>query len=183
MQQSQLRRHLRYSWVHTARAFLFRAKLGSLGKNVFFDKNVKLLRFPENIHIGDDVVIKEGARLCSCNKTASIKIGARTTIGYHTFIFSSERIVIGEDCLVAPFVYLVDSNHKIERALPINQQPNETAPIHIGNDVWIASNVTILKGVTIGNGAVIAANSVVNSDVPPYHIYGGSPAKKIGERT
>ncbi|MCD9019792.1 hypothetical protein K7P01_29895 [Fulvivirgaceae bacterium QH1ED-6-2] len=69
------------------------------------------------------------------------------------------------------------------RGSRINEQPNETAPITIGRDVWIASNVTILKGVTIGDGAVIAANSVVNADVAPYAIYGGSPAKKIGERT
>jgi acetyltransferase-like isoleucine patch superfamily enzyme len=40
-----------------------------------------------------------------------------------------------------------------------------------------------LKGVTIGDGAVIAANSVVNQDVPPYEIYGGSPARKIGMRS
>ncbi|MBP7556167.1 MAG: acyltransferase [Chitinophagaceae bacterium] len=109
-------------------------------------------------------------------------MGKRTTIGYHTFIFASEAIVIGDDCLIAPFVYIVDSNHGIDRSLKINQQPNETAPVKIGNDVWIASNVTILKGVTIGDGAVIAANSVVNKNVLPYEIVGGSPAKKIGER-
>jgi acetyltransferase-like isoleucine patch superfamily enzyme len=52
----------------------------------------------------------------------------------------------------------------------------------VGNDVWIASNVTILKGVHIADGAVIAANSVVNCNVGPYEIWGGSPARKIGER-
>ncbi|MBD9635483.1 CatB-related O-acetyltransferase [Ensifer sp. ENS07] len=47
----------------------------------------------------------------------------------------------------------------------------------IGNDVWIASNVTIVPGVTIGDGAVIAAGAVVTSDVPPYAIVAGVPAK------
>ncbi len=140
------------------------------------------MRYPANIVLQDDVVIKEGARICSCNASAQVSIGKRTTIGYHTFIFASEAIVIGDDCLIAPFVYIVDSNHGIDRSLKINQQPNETAPVKIGNDVWIASNVTILKGVTIGDGAVIAANSVVNKNVLPYEIVGGSPAKKIGER-
>lgn len=52
----------------------------------------------------------------------------------------------------------------------------------IGNDVWIASNVTILEGIKIGDGAIIAASSVVTKDVPPYSIYGGNPAKLIRYR-
>ncbi|MBL7858476.1 MAG: acyltransferase [Cyclobacteriaceae bacterium] len=140
------------------------------------------MRFPRNIFIGDGVVVKEGARICSCNENAIIQIGSRTTVGYHTFIFASEKIEIGQDCLIAPFVYIVDSNHQIEKHQLINHQPNETSAIKIGNDVWIASNVTILKGVSIADGAVIAANSVLNHSVPAFEIWGGSPAKKIGER-
>lgn len=156
--------------------------LSSLGRRVFIDRNVKLMRYRKNISIDDYSVIKEGTKICACNSSAIVKIGKRTTIGYHNFIFSSEAIEIGDDCLIAPFVYMVDSNHQFKKELKINQQANETAPIKICNDVWIASNVTILKGVTIGEGAIIATNSVVNTDVPPYAIYGGSPAKQIGER-
>lgn len=54
--------------------------------------------------------------------------------------------------------------------------------IIIQNDVWIGSNVTIMPGVVIRNGAVIARNSHVVSDVPPYAIVGGNPAKIIGYR-
>ena len=179
---SQLRKHLKFKTIHHIRAFKWRSKLGRLGKRVHLDKNIELMRFPKNIFIGDDVVVKEGARICSCNESATITIGDRTTVGYHTFIFASSNISIGNDCLIAPFVYLVDSNHQIKREPLINQQPNETAPITINDDVWIASNVTILKGVEIGKGAVIAANSVVNKSIPPYEIWGGSPAKKISER-
>lgn len=140
------------------------------------------MRFPKNISIGEEVVVKEGARVCACNANAKVTIGARTTIGYHNFIFASSGIDIGSDCLIAPFVYIVDSNHRTDRSELINRQPNETAPIRIGDGAWIASNVTILKGVTIGEGAVVAANSVVNKDVPAFEIWGGSPAVKIGER-
>ena len=45
-------------------------------------------------------------------------------------------------------------------------QPTMTAPVHIGDNVWLGANVVVLKGVTIGNNAVIAANSVVCKDVP-----------------
>ena len=140
------------------------------------------MRFPKNINIGAEVVVKEGTRICACNAQARVEIGDRTTIGYHNFIFASSGIQIGADCLIAPFVYIVDSNHQTKRAELINRQPNESAPIRIGNGVWIASNVTILKGVHIGEGAVVAANSVVNKDIPAFEIWGGSPAVKIGER-
>jgi len=157
-------------------------RLGHLGQKVWIDKRVEFMRFPQNIAIQDEVVVKEGARICACNEKAQISIGARTTVGYHTFIFASENITIGHDCLIAPFVYLVDSDHSIAKGTNINQQPNNTAAITIGNDVWIASNVTVLKGTTIGDGAVIAANSVVKGDVGENEIWGGSPAKKIGDR-
>ena len=141
------------------------------------------MRFPKNIKIGDEVLLKEGSRICSCNAQAPVSIGARTTIGYHTFIFASKSIEIGADCLIAPFVYIVDSNHQANRGSKINAQPNITDSIKIGNDVWIAANSTILMGVTIGDGAVVAANSLVNKSIPPYEIWGGVPAKKIGDRT
>lgn len=180
--KSQLRIHIKFSLGNRIRAFFQKMRLGLLGTKVYIDKNVEFMRFPKNIFIGNEVIIKEGAKLCSCNRNALINIGERTTIGYHTFIFSSKSIYIGADCLIAPFVYIVDSNHQIKRGKKINQQQNDTLPITIGNDVWIASNVTILKGVNIGEGAVIAANSVVNTNIESYAIFGGTPAKKIGER-
>jgi len=179
---SQLRQHLKYGFGQKWRAFRQKRRLSHLGSRVWIDRNVELMRYPINIRIEDEVVLKEGARICACNDRAKISIGARTTIGYHNFIFASAGIEIGSDCLIAPFVYLVDSDHGIQKDQLINQQPNQTAPIKIGNGAWIASNVTILKGVEIGEGAVIAANSVVNQNVPAFEIWGGSPAKKIGER-
>lgn len=179
---TQLRKHLKFTFNNKLRYWYQKLRLGKLGVGVYIDKNVQLLRFPKNIQIDDHVVLKEGSKICSCNKNAIIRIGKRSTIGYNTFIFASEKIEIGDDCLIAPFVYLVDSNHKIEKQSKINLQENETSPVVIKNDVWIASNVTILKGVIIEEGAVIAANSVVNCNVPAYEIWGGTPAKKINER-
>ena len=54
--------------------------------------------------------------------------------------------------------------------------------IDIGNDVWIGKGVMITDGVTIGDGAVVGACSLVLSDIEPYAIYAGSPARKVGER-
>ncbi len=180
--QNQLRVHLKFTLSNRLRYWYWQSKLKYCGKHVHLDRNVRFLRFPKNISIFDNVIIKEGARICSCNENAQIFIGENTTIGYHNFIFASNRINIGKNCLIAPFVYIVDSDHQIAKEKLINEQPNESAPISIGNDVWIASNVTILKGVTIGEGAVIGAHSLVNTDVAPYSIVAGAPIKAIGER-
>lgn len=179
---SQLRKHLKFGFAQTWRAFRQKSRLGKLGPKVWIDKRVELMRYPKNIYIGGEVVLKEGTKICACNNQAQVHIGDRTTIGYHNFIFASAGVRIGADCLIAPFVYIVDSDHGIAKAELINRQPNNTAPISIGDGAWIASNVTILKGVNIGEGAVVAANSVVNQDIPAFEIWGGSPAKKIGIR-
>ncbi|CAM8654833.1 WbbJ Acetyltransferase (isoleucine patch superfamily) [Oxalobacteraceae bacterium] len=180
--QSQLHKNLKYTWLIWLRAAWQRRRLGALGARVFIEKNVGLMRYPHNIRVADEVVIKEGARICACNEHAQIRIGARTTVGYHTFIFASASITVGDDCLIAPFVYLVDSNHGSRRYERINRQPNTTAPVVIGNDVWIGAKATVLAGVTIGDGAIIASGATVKRDVEPYTIVGGSPAKVIGER-
>ncbi|MBO6577025.1 MAG: acyltransferase [Rhodothermales bacterium] len=97
-------------------------------------------------------------------------------------IYASHTIEIGADCLIAPFVYLVDSNHGTAPGINMNRQPNTTAPIKIKNDVWVGAHAIILAGVTVGEGAVVAGGSVVKSDVPSNAIVGGVPARVIGER-
>ena len=52
----------------------------------------------------------------------------------------------------------------------------------IGNDVWIGSHSLIRAGVKIGTGAIVGMGSVVVKNIPPYEIWAGNPARKIGER-
>ncbi|MEP0356629.1 CatB-related O-acetyltransferase [Paraglaciecola sp.] len=59
--------------------------------------------------------------------------------------------------------------------------PNESG-ICIGNDVWIADNVTFKRNLKVGHGAIVAANSLVTKDVPPYAIVAGNPAKIVKYR-
>ena len=68
-----------------------------------------------------------------------------------------------------------------EDAMNGKSYPNK-GDIHIGNDVWIGYNATIMAGVTIGDGAIIATNSTVIKDVEPYSIVGGNPAQEIKKR-
>ncbi|MDR0936069.1 MAG: CatB-related O-acetyltransferase [Oscillospiraceae bacterium] len=57
--------------------------------------------------------------------------------------------------------------------------PNPGEKIEIGNDVWIGANafINVSKCRVIGDGAIIAAGAIVNSDVPPYAVMAGVPAK------
>ena len=60
--------------------------------------------------------------------------------------------------------------------------PTTKGNVNIGNDVWIAENVTIMSGVSIGDGAVIAQNSHIVKNVPPYALVGGNPGQIIKYR-
>lgn len=78
----------------------------------------------------------------------------------------------GEDCM------MITQNHNYDKgnAIPYDNT-NIFKSIIIGDFVWIGSRVTILPGVKIGEGAIIQAGAVVSSDIPPYAIAGGNPAK------
>jgi len=58
-------------------------------------------------------------------------------------------------------------------------EESQTAPVIIGDGVWIGGNCMILKGITIGDGAIVASCSVVTKDVEPFTIVAGNPAKKV----
>ena len=55
--------------------------------------------------------------------------------------------------------------------------------MHIGNNVWIGMNATIMKGVVIGDYAIVGASALVTKDVPPYAIVAGIPAKVVKYRS
>lgn len=118
---------------------------------------------------------------------------SNTKIGKYTCIANMETVigrhpVHGENISVYPvfystskqFGYTYATEDSFEEAKIADKE--EGYNIVIGNDVWIGFGVMLIDGVTIGDGAVIGARSLVTSDVEPYAIYAGTPAKKIGMR-
>jgi acetyltransferase-like isoleucine patch superfamily enzyme len=101
-------------------------------------------------------------------------------LGPNSKIICTQYIEIGDDYMISDDVMIRDSDHH-----PVIYEDHQisqiSAPIKIGNHVWIGMRSTILKGVTIGDGAIVAAGAVVTKDVPPNCIVGGAPAKVVRE--
>ena len=90
-------------------------------------------------------------------------------------IIAYKEIQIGEDTLIGSGCLICDSDmHEV----PLGSSPPvKAASIHIGSQVFIGANCTILKGVTIGDGAVIGAASLICKDIPAGALAAGNPAK------
>ena len=116
----------------------------------------------------------------------------------HRYEYYPEKLIIGKFCQIASGVNFVmnGANHQMNAVTtfplyilegweqpvpPLSEMPLKGDTV-VGNDVWIGQNSTIMPGVKIGDGAIIGMNSVVASDVEPYTIVAGNPAKKIRQR-
>ena len=85
--------------------------------------------------------------------------------------------------MISPRVSIYAENHLFDRTdIPMKEQGVKKQFVKIEDDCWIAANSIILAGVTVGKGSVVAAGSVVSSDVPPYSVVAGVPARIIKQR-
>ena len=116
------------------------------------------------------------------------------------YAYGAERLIIGRYCALASGVRFVmpGANHAdlgpstfpfgifgepwAERTMDLVMGAPSRGDTVLGHDVWLGYRALVLPGVTIGDGAVVAAASVVPSDVPPYAIVGGNPARVIRMR-
>lgn len=110
------------------------------------------------------------------------------TIGNNVGITSSliccwQSITIGDNVKIGGGNQIFDTNyHSIDSALRNSNEDKlytKTAPIRIGDNVFIGTACIICKGVSIGNNSIIAAGSVVTKDIPANEIWGGNPASFI----
>jgi virginiamycin A acetyltransferase len=169
--------------------------------------NSKTLSYPD-VNLGKNVYIADTAKIHPSTRGSRIVIGANSEIYDYVVIrcvggagdvligencylnpgcvlYSGNGISIGNYVLLAPGVVVAPANHAFEsREIPIRCQGfmSSKGGVVIADDVWVGSNSVLLDGTQIECGAVIAAGAVVKGRVPAYEIWGGVPARKIGER-
>src|SRR3989338_7803151 len=109
---------------------------------------------------------------------AGVKIGKGSILGDNIFLDGRDKLIIGDHVDIASGVMILNSEHDI------NSEDFKaiSAPVEIGDFVFIGPRAIILPGVKIGKGAVVAAGAVVTKDVADFAIVGGVPAVVIGER-
>ena len=108
----------------------------------------------------------------------NLKTGRSVAIDDQVDLYNVAPITLGHMVSISRRAFLCTASYDISDV----GRPLKTAPIKIGNGVWIGAESYIGPGVTIGEGAVIAARAVVVKDVPVWTVVGGNPAKFIKER-
>ena len=127
------------------------------GAEEFEQRNVLYAYGPEQLEIGRYCALGEGVRFLMAGANHAM-------LGPSTFPFG----IFGE-----PWA---------ERTMDLVMGAPSRGDTVVGNDVWLGYGTIVMPGVTIGDGAIVAAASVVVSDIPPYAIAGGNPARVIRQR-
>ena len=145
------------------------------GRELRAEQGVRIVRLAQDttVRLGDGVLLAHDVALHLRDHGAVIEVGAGTFVNHRTELVAHERVSLGRDCLLAWDVLVLDSDsHSVDGGA-------RTAPVTIGDRVWIGCRASVLKGVTIGDGAVVAAGSVVVHDVPARALVAGNPARVV----
>lgn len=120
-----------------------------------------------------------------CDYGINIEIGENTFVNTNCMFLDDNKIKIGKNCLIAPYVQIYTATHPLKASERIYQDGYSTRyhtytkPVIIGDNVWIGGNSVIFPGVTIGNNVTIGAGSVVTKDIPRNVLAYGNPCKVI----
>jgi acetyltransferase-like isoleucine patch superfamily enzyme len=124
------------------------------------------------------VQINRGVRVF-VNDGGHLEMGSRSYINDCSTLTCFEHIKIGSGCSISWYTNILDAN--IHELVVAGRPRPRSAPVLIGDRVWIGTGATILPGTSIGENAVVAAGSVVTADVPGGVVVGGNPARIIAE--
>ncbi len=165
---------------------LFKAYCTEYGRNLRTGVFIHWVQGHGRFILGDNVIVDGKCSFTFASRfsdTPTLSIGDETGIGHGCAFTVGREIRIGRNTRIAVNVRMFDSpGHPANPAARLAGLPagdEDVRPIIIGDNVWIGSEAIILPGVTIGEGAVVSAGAVVMSDVPPYTLVGGNPARQM----
>lgn len=170
-------------------SFFKKKQFKSTGSNIVF-KYPLYLYGGENIIIGDNFNSGYRFQLESHKEhlgfyfNPQILIGNNVSINNDCHIGAINKILIGDNVLIASKVFITDHYHGEITKEGVQLPPSKRklfskGPVIIGNNVWIGEGVVILPNVTIGANSIIGANSVITRNIPENSVVGGNPAEII----
>ena len=187
--RTQMRRHPGLSIHPDASRNLASARfdLGQ-GARVIIEAGVKSERRQDGVRFqvraGAELVVGEGVWLRSDVQPIHLAVfeDATMRIGRDAFLNGCHlsaklRVETGACSMIGPGTRVFDSDQHPKDA----ESPERSAPVVIGDYVWVASDATVLRGVTIGAETIVAARSLVTRDLPAHSLAVGSPAEVRGQ--
>ena len=177
------------------RGAYFKSKLKKMGKNVFIDVGVVIWE-PGNVEIDDNSFIDTYVTIMGGRKGHGyVRIGKYAEVASNCILAGRGGITIADHVGIGAGSNIYSGTHlyrdpdgEDNRLLsgsilaPLSMQYVVEKPVVMEEFSWIGGNTIVMPGVRIGKGAVIGASSVVNSDVPPFCVAVGAPAKVIRQR-
>ena len=161
-------------------------RFAAFGKDTIFVRP-RSIRGGHKITIGSNCLIWPDCTLSVERPVWEVE-GPRLTIGdgvllqSNTLVSCAERIEIADHVTFGPNCLISDNDHtRTDAAESVLFNPVISAPVRIGRGAWIGHNCAVIRGASIGDYAVIGANSVVRSEIPPYSIAVGAPARVVGQ--
>ncbi|NHF60262.1 sugar O-acetyltransferase [Flavobacteriaceae bacterium TP-CH-4] len=121
-----------------------------------------------------------------CDYGEHITIGDNTFVNANCFFLDNNKITIGKNGLIGPYVQIYTATHPLKASERIiknekrgTRYVTQTQPVTIGDNVWIGGNTVLMPGVSIGDNVTIGAGSVVTKDIPNNVLAYGNPCKVV----
>lgn len=118
------------------------------------------LRIQEKLkmHNGSKLRVRKGGKL---------EIGKNFAMSNGCVVTAYDHIQIGDNVMLGPNVLIYDQDHDYCAEGGVAAMKFKTAPVVIGNNVWIGANTLILRGTTIGDDSVVGGGTVIKGEYPP----------------
>lgn len=170
--------------------FLDRHALGELefaacGVDVNISERA-ILYGTRHMSIGSHVRIDD---LAIVSAGAPVTIGSYVHIGAHSFLAGRNGITLEDFSGIGSYVAIFTASEDFSGAtlanptVPARYKSLAEGRVHVGRHAMVATHSTVLPGVTIADGAVAGSHSLVNRDLEGWVIYGGSPVRRLKERS
>lgn len=127
--------------------------------------------------VGDGVVVRPPFRI---EYGSRVRIGEGTFFNYDCVMLDVAPVTVGARCQVASRVQFLTATHPIDPG-PRGEGWESSAPIVVGDNVWLGGGAILCPGVSVGDDTVVGAGAVVTRDLPPGVVAAGVPARVLRE--